>query len=175
MTEGSKEHFDAVVLAFVAIAIACAIFGSLAAGLIPAKEAGIALVSWAATGHVIALICVITQRETNAAVVLFVFMGFWICVGLGLNFLSSHGLHKLLVVIEPTLLFITLLWQFLYRDKKKLRSVLLGLAWVILWLFLSKFVPQLSVATPYWVWALGLYLLILAFCQRLRAQRHPSG
>ncbi len=166
-----KEHFDAVTLAFVAIAIACAIFGSLAAGLIPAREAGFALLSWAATGHVITLICVIIQHETNAAVVLFVFMGFWICAGLGLSFLSSHGLHRLLMVIEPTLLAITFLWQFLYRNKRQLRCVLLGLAWVILWLFVSKFIPQLGVMTPYWVWALGLYLLLLAFWRRL----HPAG
>jgi len=159
--EGRKQ-LDVVSFVLVGIFFACVIFAGLSAGKIPADAAGVAILSWVALAHVAGLIYSICKGETEAAVVIFVFSGFWLTLGIGLNILKSESLHQLLLWVEPALFLVVVMWQCFYRDDSELRAILFGLAGIIAWLFISKFLPVISVATPVLVLCLGVWAITLA-------------
>ena len=162
MDSERKEPLDVVSLVLVGIFFACVIFTGSITKKIPADAAGLALLSWVALVHMIGLIYSVCKEETEAAVIIFIFTGFWVFLGLGLIALPTESSHALLLWVEPALIMVILFWQSLYKGETALRAILWGLLWIISWLFASKFMPCLEVVTPIWVMLLGVWALCLA-------------
>lgn len=174
MQYGSSEGtppFRIVVFVLFSIVMACGIFIGLSVKGIPPLAGGIALLAWVVLPHAYGLALSIHHRHTEAAVVISLFLGFWIYLGVGM-IANAPGLTAALVFIEPPIFCSVYVMAYFYgRIDTTLRAILIGLGSTVLFLWCTKLISALHVATPYVVGALGFWVLAEAAYLLAKHQR----
>lgn len=171
MSTQEEVKFGGIEFAYIAIFFALVILGGMFAKVITPQAARIGIFAWGVVGHAIVIPYMIIARNTNAAIVLFAFIGFWISVSLALGSLPSAELNGLLIMGEIGLILFLTAFQTLYAGELKI--VLIVILAAVIWLLLVKFVAIPGIATAIMLWAIALGLLLRA-TQRLKKAPSPS-
>ena len=165
MEEG-KQSFNTVAFVLFAIWMACMVFPGLSLKSIPVKSVALALLLFVAFPHAVGLYLSIRQNHTEAAIIIGLFLSFWLFLGIGFFILSPLEVSETLKFIEPGMAIAVFCLQYFYKDKdKSLQYILIGLGTTITYLWLSKFVLWLESGVPYVVWGLGICTLVVAIHQ----------
>jgi hypothetical protein len=160
-----KPGFNPVILALFSISIMCGIYIGLNERSIPPYAAALGFLLWGALPHGICLFESIRHGHTEASVVLMLFMGFWLYLGIGLLTLPVHDLHLCLRYAEPVIGIATFVMVYFYRDKTSLARILVGLGLTVGWLWLSKLIGAPSWIGSWVVGVLGVFVFIVAVIQ----------
>ncbi|MFH1171358.1 MAG: hypothetical protein V1778_02370 [bacterium] len=152
--------FNIVIYVLFSIVVACGIFIGLSMKQIAPLPGGLALLVWVALPHTVGMFLSIRHKHTEAAIVIALFLGFWLYLGSGLLFIEPSVLQHALKFIEPPIfLSIIVLTSFYGRIDRSLQAILGGLGATVFFLWLTKIWESLGAAIPIVVGALGLWAL----------------
>lgn len=160
-----KPGFNPVVLALFSIAVMCGVYIGLNEKAIPPAAAALAFLVWGVLPHSVCLYESIRHGHTEASVVLMLFQGFWLFLGIGLLTLPAHDLHQCLRYAEPVIAVATFIMAYFYREKKPLERILVGLGVTVSWLWMSKLLGSDAWIGSWVVGVLGFFVFVVAIIQ----------
>lgn len=160
------HNFKTVPFVLYGIFMACAIYIGLSAKGIPPLPAALALLFWVALPHAIGLYISIREGHNESAIIIGIFLGFWLYLGIGLLVVPIPDLQKGLIFVEPAIAILVFVLSSFYTSKdKSLRNILIGLGTTVAFLWVSKFLPTLHSLVPLVVGALGIWALVVMYKQ----------
>jgi hypothetical protein len=172
MAVEEKPGFNPVILALFSIVVMCGAYIGLNEKAIPPAAAALAFLVWGALPHSVCLYESIRHGHVEAAVVLMLYMGFWLFLGIGLLTLPPEDLHKCLRYVEPVIAFATGIMVYFYRTKHSLAWILGGLGFTVVVLWASK-LPKNS---PHWIgsWVVGMLGVGVFVVAVIQLKRHQE-
>jgi hypothetical protein len=108
--------------------------------------------------------------HTEASVVLMLFLGFWLFLGVGLLTLPAHDLHQCLRYAEPVIALAVFIMSYYYHDKRSLQRILFGLGVTVAWLWFSKIIGASPRIGSVVVGTLGFFVFVVAEIQLAQYQ-----
>jgi len=146
--------------------MACCIFPGLVLKAISPQVGALALLVWVALPHSIGLFLSILHGHNVAAIIIALFLGFWLNLGVGLFTPFAGQVQTALKFIEPGIFISVFGLQYFYAKKdKSLQHVLWGLGVTVIYLWLTKFFQVLNMGTPYVIWGLGIWVFYVMMKQ----------
>jgi hypothetical protein len=173
--QGPAPHapagFNPVILALFSITVMCGIFIGFNEKALPPVAAGLGFLLWGALPHAICMYESVRQGHTEASVVLMLFLGFWLFLGIGLLVAPPADLVAVLRYAEPVIALAVFIMCVYYRRTPSLSRILIGLGVTVSWLWASKLIHAPAFIASWIVGILGCFVFLTAIVQLNQHQR----